>query len=472
LPPSLRLRHLWPIADQRDWVSQHALTMTPAPALGFDAWLTTTAPRWPWHYAHLAYVRAQLQRVTDGTCKRLMLFMPPRHYKSEMTTVRYSAYRLERDPGMRVIIGAYNQILADKFSRKTRRIVESRLPLSRERTAVQDWETPQGGGLRAVGVGGGITGQGGDLIIIDDPVKSREEAESQAYRDRVYEWYTDDLYTRAEAGAAIILIMTLWHEDDLAGRILASEDGPNWTVVRLPAEAEADDPLGRALGAPLCPDKFDADALADRRRVLGDYSYNALYQQQPRPRDGAMFQRSWFTIVGAAPAEADRVRYWDNAGTKDGGAYTCGVLMARDRTTGLFYVEDMVRGQWEAPERETMKRQTAELDKARYGKVTIWNEQEPGSGGKESAQSTIRNLAGFVVYAEPVTGDKVTRAEPFAVQAAAKNVKIVRDTPERLWNAGYLDRLCAFPTGKYKDDVDASSGALNKLTGRKVVRAA
>ena len=185
----------------------------------FDVWLDQVTPTWEWRWRHLVYIRTYLDRVTRGDLKRLMLFVPPRHGKSEQTTIRYPTWRLERDPTLRVIVGAYNQILANKFSRKARRIAVQRLDLSAERVAVEDWETAQGGGFRVVGVGGGITGQGGDLIIIDDPVKNREEANSQAYRDRVWEWYTDDLYTRLEPGGAIILIMTRWHEDDLAGRI-------------------------------------------------------------------------------------------------------------------------------------------------------------------------------------------------------------------------------------------------------------
>jgi hypothetical protein len=138
----------------------------------------------------------------ESETRRLMLFLPPRHGKTEMTTVRYAAYRLKRDPELRVIVGAYNQILANKFSRKSRRIAEGRIELSRDRTAVEDWETAVGGGLRAVGVGSGVTGMGGNLIIIDDPVKSREEAESEAYRERVWDWYRDDLYTRLEPDGA------------------------------------------------------------------------------------------------------------------------------------------------------------------------------------------------------------------------------------------------------------------------------
>ena len=148
----------------------------------FPDWLPTVTPSFNWHWPHLVHIQRQLQRVTDGEINRLMLFLPPRHGKSEMTTVRYPVWRLKRDPTMRVIVGAYNQTLANKFSRKARKIAAGELPSSRERAAAEDWETEQGGGLRAVGVGGGITGQGGDLIIIDDPVKNREEANSQTIR--------------------------------------------------------------------------------------------------------------------------------------------------------------------------------------------------------------------------------------------------------------------------------------------------
>jgi predicted phage terminase large subunit-like protein len=374
-----------------------------------------------------------------------------------MVTVRYPVWRMECDPSMRVVVGAYSQTLANRFSRKSRRIAKERLALDPERTAVEEWETTAGGTFRAIGVGAGITGQGGHLIVIDDPVKSREEASSEAYRDRVWEWYTDDLYTRLEPDASVILIMTRWHADDLAGRILASEDAHAWTTINLPAEAEANDPLGREMGEALCPDRYDEEALARIHKVLGN-SYYALYQQRPTPPEGGMFKRPWFEIVKSAPFAAERVRYWDKAGTQDGGAYSCGALLVRDKT-GVFYVEDVIRGQWSALDRESVIKQTTAADAARYGNVTVWQEQEPGSGGKESAEATVRNLAGYVVRTERVTGDKVTRAEPLAAQCEARNVKLV----EGAWNHAYLEELTSFPHGKYKDQVDASSGAFNKL---------
>lgn len=374
-----------------------------------------------------------------------------------MLTIRYPAWLLEQDASKRVIVGAYNATLAAKFSRKTRGIVRGRVELNQERTAVDDWETLDGGGMRAVGVGGGVTGMGGNLIIIDDPVKNRAEANSQAYRDRVWDWYTDDLYTRLEPDGAIVLIMTRWHEDDLVGRLLTSEDAEAWTVVNLPALAEEGDPLDRQPGDALCPERYSAADLGRIQKVLGN-SFHALYQGRPQAPDGDFFKRVWFEIVPAAPATCTWVRHWDKASIKDGGDYTVGALVGRAQD-GLFYVADVVRGQWATGDRENIIRQTAETDAQTYGNVQILIEEEAGSGGKDSARATIRNLAGFNATTERPTGDKATRAEPFAAQAQAGNVKIVRAA----WNAGYLSELTSFPFGGHDDQVDATSGAFNKL---------
>lgn len=426
-------------------------------ALSFDAYLAEVSPRFTWDWPHLLYIREALDRVTAGEINKLMLFVPPRHGKSEMTTVRYPVWRLEQDPEMRVIVGAYNQTLANKFSRKSRRIAEERMSLSTDRNAAEDWETKEGGGLRAVGVGAGITGQGGNLIIIDDPVKNREEAESFTYRERVWDWFKDDLYTRLEPGGAVILIMTRWHQDDLAGRLLSGPDRDSWTVVSLPALAEENDPLHRKPGEALCPDRYDETALADRRSVLGR-SFYALYQQSPRPKEGYRFKRSWFDVVDAAPAVAERVRYWDKGFTEDGGAYTAGVLMSKT-PQGVYYVEDVVRGQWASGPRDEKMKATAGRDAKERGNVKVWIEQEPGSTGRDSVAVLIKLLSGYSVYADKVTGDKEFRAEPLEAQAQAGNVKLIRGD----WNDAYLDELCDFPVGKYKDQVDASSGAFNKL---------
>ena len=175
---------------------------------------------------------------------------------------------------------------------------------------------------------------------------------------------------------------------------------------------------------------------------------------QIRP-EGSMFRRDWFAIIEATPPSARRVRYWDKAATEGGGARTAGVLLARSGQ-GLYTIEDVVKGQWSALARERMMRVTAEKDGPA---VSIWVEQEPGSGGKESAEASVRNLAGFSVRRDPVSGEKVSRAEPLAAQAEAGNVRLLRGA----WNQDYLDELCAFPLAHFKDQVDATSGAFNKL---------
>jgi predicted phage terminase large subunit-like protein len=261
----------------------------------------------------------------------------------------------------------------------------------------------------------------------------------------------------------------------LAGRLL-SEQAEKWTVLRLPALAETDeerqeankrtklrdvaDPLGRQPGEPLCPKRFSRETLNELKSDVGSLAWAAEYQGVPVVLEGTMFKRENFEIVDTVPAGARRVRYWDKAGTQGGGAYSAGVLMAE--LDGIYYVEDVKRGQWSSANRKKIMLQTAELDRA-LGPVTIWTEQEPGSGGKESAEVTITDLAGFDVHAETVTGDKVVRATPYSAQVEGKNVRLVRGS----WNNAYLDELTEFPNGTYKDQTDASGGAFNKLSARK-----
>ncbi len=278
-----------PAAQTGDWL--------PKNADDFQRWLQAAAPGMQWDLAHQQEIFRQLQRVSDGTLKRLMIFMPPRHGKSELVTIRYSAWQLLRNPRKRVVIGSYNQHLANKFSRAVRQVLaeaedkmtpEERgqigeggtpaahvypkprtpaseagirrspetvqcrdttlavntnrrmFPASRNINTMSEWETALGGGAKAVGVGAGITGYGADLMVIDDPVKSRAQAESQTYRDKTYDWFRNDICTRLEPNAAMILIQTRWHEDDLAGRILndMKNGGEQWEVVSLPAIKE------------------------------------------------------------------------------------------------------------------------------------------------------------------------------------------------------------------------------------------
>ncbi|MBK9155816.1 MAG: phage terminase large subunit [Chloracidobacterium sp.] len=207
----------------------------------FEDWLQTEPSGLRWTARHHAFICEHLRRITEGTSRRLMIFLPPRHGKSELVTVRYIAWRLIRNARINVIIGSYNQRLANRFSRKIKQLTTGRVIRSHQRHAAEEWETAVGGSVKAVGVGAGITGFGGDLIIIDDPVKGRAVANSRTFREKMWDWYRDDISTRLEPHAPIILIQTRWHDDDLAGRLLKemNEGGEQWEVIRLPALAEA-----------------------------------------------------------------------------------------------------------------------------------------------------------------------------------------------------------------------------------------
>lgn len=434
-------------------------------ALEFPAWLETVTPQWSWRWKHQLYLYSALQRVTDGVTKRLMIFMPPRHSKTETVTVRYAAYRLEKDPKMNVILGCYNQKLANKFSRKTRRITQSRISLAHDRKAVEEWETAIGGGFRAVGVGAGITGFGGNLIMVDDPVKNREEAESETYRDKCWDWFNDDLYTRLEPDAAMILTMTRWHDDDIAGRLLKemAEGGESWEVVSLPAIAEASDPLGRKEGEALCPERYDLEALEKRRKKLGAYSFAALFQQRPVPLEGALFKREWFKdkIVEDAPKGLRWARGYDLAvSQKTSADFTASFRCAYD-DKGNLYIADGFRRKVEFPEQQrfVVKRMVDEkhtihgIEKALHGEALVQSLRRVPA---------IRHIP---LKAVKVDTDKFTRALAWANLAEEGRVFLVRGG----WTDTFLDEVCRF-TGKgdtHDDQVDAVSIAVGMLSKKR-----
>ena len=439
---------------------------------------TYTYPGYVAEPAH-ALIAQRLEAVIRGNIRRLMIFAPPQHGKTELVSVRFPAFWLANRPNDPVMLCSYGATLAYAKSWEGRGVLESPafqnlfdVKTDRAGRARDHWRIDgHRGQMVAAGVGGPITGHGAMLGIIDDPIQNWEQAQSETIREKHWDWFQATFRTRIWEEGAIVLVMTRWHEDDLAGRLLQHDTRNEWAVLRLPAVAETQeernesnrllglepgqpDPLRREPGEPLCPRRFSRNALEQIRRDVGSMAWFAEYQGVPRAPEGNRFKRSWFPLVDAAPAQADRVRYWDKAGTAGGGAYTAGVRLSMH--DGLFYVEDVVRGQWSAGERERVILQTAQMDGMECRQIV---EQEPGSGGKESAEATIRNLAGFSVYADKVTGDKDVRLEPLAAQAEAGNLRVIRG----YWNAAYIDEMCAIPAGQYRDQGDASAGAFNHL---------
>ena len=316
------------------------------------------------------------------------------------------------------------------------------------------------GSFRNTTVEGAINGMELHLGVIDDPVKGRAEAQSPTVRDRTWNWFADDFLSRFAKDSALLIIMTRWHVDDLLGRYI--ERFKDVKVLRYPAVAEKRDNY-RKCGEALFPELKPLDFLLDRKRVLTEASWQSIYQQHPIVVGGGIFPVEKLTVLPLLDRGAIKrsVRYWDKAGTEGGGAFTAGVLMHAMKDNS-FVIEHVIRGQWSALEREQRIKHWAQVDRsnAKSGAYEVVVEQEPGSSGKESAEATIRNLVGFKVTADKVTGSKEVRAEPFAAQVQGGNVKLVAGA----WHYELLDEMESFPSGKYRDQVDACSGAFNRLT--------
>lgn len=260
--------------------------------------------------AHHKLLIEKLEAVERGEIKRLMVFMPPGSAKSTYGSVLFPGWYLGRNKKKSVIAASHTSELAERFGRKVRNFVGGSefsavfgFGLADDSQAAARWETAEGGEYFAVGVGGSVTGRRADLGIIDDPVKSREDADSETVREKVWEWYKADFFTRLKPGASIVLIQTRWHEEDLAGKLLkdANEGGEQWEVVSLSMEAEADDPLGRAEGELLWPEWFTPEMVAQAKR--DPRNWLALYQQKPRPDGGGVFKRDWMRFYDGTPAD-------------------------------------------------------------------------------------------------------------------------------------------------------------------------
>lgn len=416
----------------------------------------------------------KLEAVERGDIDRLIICTPPRHGKSQLSSIHFPAWFMARNPGTNVIQASYNLDQATRASRFTRDFIRApgfsnlfpECGVAPESRAADRWAMDRTGDkiqeYFAVGIGTGTTGKGGHLIIIDDPIKDREEADSETRRQTIWDWYNDVLYTRLERGARIIVILTRWHFDDLAGRLLKAQEsgGDKWEVLNLPALCEdpESDPLGRELGEALAPGRKTRDELLRIKSAVGERTWSALFQQKPISTEGAMFLDKWFEKVDRAPASRTKVRAWDLAATS-GGDYTVGVLMSKD-FQGSFYVEDVIRFRGTPLDVERKVLETARADGR---SVQIRIPQDPGQAGKAQADNYLRKLAGFIVKAVRPTGPKETRAAAFAAQAEAGNVRMFA----RNWNKDFVDELAMFPLGSHDDQVDAASDAFNALLGPK-----
>jgi predicted phage terminase large subunit-like protein len=415
---------------------------------------------------HHRVLLEQLDLVSQGKIDRLMVLMPPGSAKSTYASLLFPAWWFTQHPASSVITTSHTTSLAEHFGRQVRELVREYVDclgygLHGGRQAAGHWQTTGRGDYFATGIRGPLTGRRADLVVIDDPVKSQAEADSPLLRERVWNWYRFDLTTRLKPRGRIVLVMTRWHEDDLAGRLLALNKA-EWHLLRLPALAEENDPLGRAPGAALWPEWEDQAALLRKRDTVGERAWSALFQQSPRPITGSLFNIDCIEILDAPPARGDGavVRAWDLAATAatrgNDPDWTAGVKLTRDNK-GRFIVLDVVHIRGTPHDVEAAIEEAARID----GKqVTIGLPEDPGQAGKHQASYLTSRLAGHRVASSRETGAKTTRAAPVASQIEAHNLAIIRAD----WNHAFLAELRDFPFGRKDDQVDALSRAFAMLT--------
>lgn len=372
--------------------------------------------------------------------------MPPRHGKSELASRSFPAWFLGRNPNKQIIAASYNSDLAADFGREVRNIVASPefkklfpdVGLSADSQAADRWHTSQGGMYVAAGVGTAITGRGAHVLLIDDPFKDREEADSDLRRRRVWEWFASTAYTRLMPGGAIVVINTRWHDDDLSGRLL-EQPGEGWEVLSLPAVTDEQ---------ALWPEWYPKERLDAIRAVIGEREWSALYQQRPTPDEGDFFKRDWFMEYDQPPEGLHVYGASDYAVTADGGDYSEHGIAGVDFNANL-YILDWWRGQTTSD--VWIERQ---CDMILKHLPLMWF-GESGVIRKAVEPFLTRRMVERNAFCQlewlPSVADKPTRARAVQARASMGKVWLPKRAP---WKEELLQQLLRFPAGKYDDGVD------------------
>lgn len=415
-------------------------------------------------------IAMRLEKFSDAVARkespRLMLTMPPRHGKSQLTSKGFAPWHLGRHPTHEFIGCSYSGPLAMSFSRALRNIMRDPYyqrifpgaVLDQDSQSVEQWNTTKGGGYTAAGIGGPITGKGAHILLIDDPIKNREEAESELNRERLWDWYTSTAYTRLAPGGGVIAIATRWHDDDPLGRLLAEQDngGDPWELVNYPAIAEEDEPYRRK-GEALHPERYDLAALNRIKRVIGPRDWSALYQQNPVAEDGSFFTKEMIHYYNPQdlPDLGSMLYYdvWDFAiGQKQYNDYTVGLKVGVDYN-GCVWVLELLRGKWDALGivdnllslqcRPRMKSMVVGLERGQI-QLTM--------GPLLQKVREERKAYDFVIHeCKPGKTDKVARARAVQGRMQQGMVKIPAGAP---WTTTLVNELLRFPNGKNDDCVD------------------
>jgi len=404
------------------------------------------------------------EQVANKESPRLMLFMPPRHGKSTLASVAFPAWHLGRHPNHEFISCSYSGSLAMNFSRKFRQLLREpvyknvfeKARLDKDSQSIESWQTTQGGGYVAAGVGGGITGKGAHVMVIDDPVKNREDAESDNNRDATWDWYTSTAYTRLSPGGGILVILTRWHDDDLAGRLLkqAEEGADQWEVIKYPAIAETDETF-RKYGESLHPERYNVDALEQIRKAIGPRDWSALYQQNPVSDEGDYFSRDMIRYYEDEDIEYAQLNYycaWDLAiGQRDRNDYSVGIVVGVDEYDNLFVV-DVVRGKYDGFE---LVEQILDLYETwRPGIVGIERGHIEMALGPFLQKRTRERGLSEAYFKDLKVGRRDKEARARAIQGRMQQ-GMVYFPKDAVWTGTMVAELLRFPNGAHDDQVDA-----------------
>jgi predicted phage terminase large subunit-like protein len=405
---------------------------------------------------HHQLLIAELEKVASGETRRLAFFLPPGSAKSTYGSVLFPPWFMA-NANANVLAASHTIELAEKWGRRVRNLVsEHSLELgispAPDNQAAGRWALTTGAEYYAAGVGTGIAGFRAKLGLIDDPIRSRQDADSELIRDRIWDWYINDFRTRLVPGAAEILIQTRWHEDDLAGRALQHNE---WRVVSLPAIAEANDQLGRKPGEPLWSDGSYGygEQIQEIRKTTPPRTWSALYQQRPAPEDGDYFKAEWLRPYTAKPA-VETMRIYgasDYAVTADGGDYTVHGVIGLD-PSGQPWLLDVWRGQTDS----------ATWIDAWCDMVLEWKPMEWGEEGGQIRAAVgpfidrrARERGVFVYRRQiPSKHDKAVRAQSIRGLMAMRGLMVPINAP---WYEALRSELLAFPAGKHDDQVDVLS---------------
>lgn len=401
---------------------------------------------------HHRQIADALEAVERGEIKRLMITMPPRHGKSELASRRFPAWFIGRNDDKQIIAASYNSDLANDFGREVRNIVsgnEFRMlfdaSLSEDSRAANRWHTNKGGMYVAAGVGTAITGRGADILLIDDPFKDREEADSEIRRQRVWDWYTSTAYTRLMPGGAVVVINTRWHDDDLSGRLLAEQEsgGDKWELLSLPAIDKS--------GAALWPEWYSLDRLNEIKSVLPARDWNALYQQNPIPDDGDYFKSDWFQEYDDLPPNLRMYGASDYAVTDGDGDFTEHGVAGVDANNNV-YIADWWFDQ--APSDVWIESQCNLI--VEHSPICWFGEAGPIRRAIEPF--LMRRMQQREAYCRiewlASIADKPTRARPIQALASMGKVFLPKKAP---WKDRLKAQMLRFPAGKHDDAVDVLS---------------